>query len=437
MGPGVQLPPEIQLAQRLAGNEQVTRDRAVRKLRKYIVARTQRATGGFTHDELLKIWKGLFYCMWMQDKLLLQEELGRTISQLIHAFQTTEAQHLFLQTFWQTMIREWAGIDRLRLDKFYLLMRMVLNESLKAVRTRGWEERDIEKLLGLLTTEILHEESQAPNGVKSHFLEVFLEELTKVGARELTADQNLRFVEPFCGIAARTKDSLVLHNITRGIFEAIVEQAPLAIEDLMKELDAQEGEDEASDSDDNSDGDGESLESERPPERVGDDEESAGPVLQFDYEAVADRLFEAASQQSTPSQNRKRLYKVIRKLQDLAGGHFPEDEVPEKACRRLLEGRRVRKAKRRWLQQQARSRTGEVEEEERAALGPDLSPGGERKKSRRRPKRAGPGPHTGASGGKGPRRRRRCPVQALGARAEAAGTQEPERKKKRPLESGQ
>ena len=45
MGPRVQLPPEIQLAQRLAGNEQVTRDRAVRKLRKYIVARTQRAEG--------------------------------------------------------------------------------------------------------------------------------------------------------------------------------------------------------------------------------------------------------------------------------------------------------------------------------------------------------------------------------------------------------
>lgn len=45
MVPRVQLPPEIQLAQRLAGNEQVTRDRAVRKLRKYIVARTQEAAG--------------------------------------------------------------------------------------------------------------------------------------------------------------------------------------------------------------------------------------------------------------------------------------------------------------------------------------------------------------------------------------------------------
>lgn len=45
MVPGVPLPPEIQLAQRLAGNEQVTRDRALRKLQKYIVARSQRATG--------------------------------------------------------------------------------------------------------------------------------------------------------------------------------------------------------------------------------------------------------------------------------------------------------------------------------------------------------------------------------------------------------
>ncbi|XP_005375939.1 PREDICTED: ribosomal RNA processing protein 1 homolog A [Chinchilla lanigera] len=445
MGPGAQLPPEIQLAQRLAGNEQVTRDRAVRKLRKYIVARTQRATGGFTHDELLKIWKGLFYCMWMQDKLLLQEELGRTIAQLIHAFQTAEAQHLFLQTFWQTMIREWAGIDRLRLDKFYLLMRMVLNESLKAVKMRGWGERDIEQLLELLTSEILHEDSQAPNGVKSHFLEVFLEELTKVGAAELTADQNLRFVEPFCGIAARTTDSLVLHNITRGIFETIVEQAPLAIEDLMRELAAQEGEDEGSGGDQESDGD-ESSEGGREhalppreppagsPEQVGDDEDSTGPVLQFDYEAVANRLFAVASQPGTPSQNRKRLYKVIRKLQDLAGGHFPEDEVPEKACRRLLEGRRVRKAKRRWLQRQAQSQRGEVREET-AALSPDPSLGGERK-GRRRPERAGPGPRTGARGRKGPRRRSRQPGRAPAAQATAAGAQELKRKKKRPLESG-
>ncbi|XP_037380770.1 ribosomal RNA processing protein 1 homolog A [Talpa occidentalis] len=375
----VRLPPEVQLAQRLAGNEQVTRDRAVRRLRKYIVARTQQAAGGFTHDELLKVWKGLFYCMWMQDQPLLQEELGRTISQLIHAFQTVEAQHLFLQTFWQTMNREWLGIDRLRLDKFYLLMRMVLRESLEALRTRAWEDREMEQLLELLTTEILHPDSQAPNGVKSHFIEVFLEELTKVGAAELTADQNLRFITPFCRIAAQTKEPLVLHNIARGIFETIVEQAPLAIEDLLAELDTQEDGDEHSephgrppkgavrgaDSDTDSDS-----------EQAGDAEEDGAPsMLQFDYEAVANRLFQEASQPHTPSQNRKRLYKVIRKLQHLAEGLFPEDDIPEEVYRKLQKGRRERKAKKprkRSSKPQLPSRTGNGREED----APQEQPGG-------------------------------------------------------------
>ncbi|XP_005548630.3 ribosomal RNA processing protein 1 homolog A isoform X2 [Macaca fascicularis] len=437
----LQLPPEIQLAQRLAGNEQVTRDRAVRKLRKYIVARTQRAAGGFTHDELLKVWKGLFYCMWMQDKPLLQEELGRTISQLVHAFQTTEAQHLFLQAFWQTMNREWTGIDRLRLDKFYMLMRMVLNESLKVLKIRGWEERQIEELLELLTSEILHPSSQAPHGVKSHFIEIFLEELTKVGAEELTADQNLKFIDPFCRIAARTKDSLVLNNITRGIFETIVEQAPLAIEDLLNELDARD-EEAASDSEESSE-DGSVCRAEpEAGEQTGDDRDSGGPVLQFDYEAVANRLFEMASRQSTPSQNRKRLYKVIRKLQDLAGGIFPEDEIPEKACRRLLEGRRQKKTKKQKRLLSLRRERGKGEKEP-----PSL--GMERKRSRRRGVGAGPKaraeadeqPGTakwtllrdqpGGRGQRGAHQRRRTPRQPAGARAKAANVQEPEKKKKR------
>ncbi|XP_036767895.2 ribosomal RNA processing protein 1 homolog A [Manis pentadactyla] len=442
MAPRVQLSLEIQLAQRLAGNEQVTRDRAVRRLRKYIVARTQQAAGGFTHDELLKVWKGLFYCMWMQDKPLLQEDLGRTISQLIHAFQTTEAQLLFLQTFWQTMNREWIGIDRLRLDKFYMLMRMVLNESLRALKMRGWEDRQVEQLLELLTTEILHPDSQAPNGVKSHFLEIFLEELSKVGADELTADQNLRFIDPFCRIAAQTKDPLVLHNITRGVLETIVEQAPFAIEDLMNELDAQE--EDTLEGDEQEQG----VPSRKPPEGSprgpdpgegeeqagdGDDDGGSGPVLQFDYEAVANRLFEVASHQNTPSQNRKRLYKVIRKLQDLAEGLFPEDDILEKAYRKLQEGRRERKRKKRLPKFQLQNKTGEGE---RAGRGLDLSSGSERMKTRRRRGAAAdPTAPQEQPGGRGRRdtfKQRRRPW--AGPKVKGTDCQKPDRKKKRQLE---
>ncbi|KAF6385436.1 ribosomal RNA processing 1 [Rhinolophus ferrumequinum] len=439
MVPRVQLPPEIQLAQRLAGNEQVTRDRAVRKLRKYIVARTQQAAGGFTHDELLKVWKGLFYCMWMQDKPLLQEELGRTISQLIHAFQTAEAQHLFLQTFWQTMNREWTGIDRLRLDKFYMLMRMVLNESLKALKTQGWEERHMEQLLVLLTTEILHPDSQAPNGVKSHFIEIFLEELAKVGADELTADQNLKFIEPFCRIAAQTKDSLVLHNITRSIFETIVEQAPFAIEDLMNEMGAED----LSDGDEQEPDELSEKLREKPTrgssrgtavdldeEQARGDEDSTGPVLQFDYEAVANRLFEVAGQQDTPSLNRKRLYKVIRKLQDLAEGLFPEDDIPEKAARKLQEGRRGRKTTKRLPKCRLQNKTGRDGQEDLRA---DPRSGSRRTRQDVATDLTAPQEQTRARGRRGARRRQRRP--RAGARAKVTGCQEPEMKKKRIQES--
>ncbi|XP_054982750.1 ribosomal RNA processing protein 1 homolog A isoform X3 [Sorex araneus] len=308
------------------------------------------------------------------------------------------AEHLFLRTFWQTMIREWVGIDRLRLDKFYLLMRMVLHESLKALQMRGWEERPREQLLELLTAEILHPDSQAPGGVKSHFLDIFLEELTKVGADELTAEQNLRFIEPFCRMAAQTGECVgaagaahphalphphtlwpclpwlhshaltllpcspvVLHHVTCGILEPIIEQAPLAIEALMDELDTQRGADKDSEQGWSADGaepdeeeeedDEEEEKEEEDIEEEGeagdnDDEDDTEAVLQFDYEAVANRLFEMASSPSTPSHNRKRLYKVVRRLQNLAEGVFPEDDVPEKVYEKLQAGRRPRKARR-------------------------------------------------------------------------------------------
>uniref|UniRef100_A0A8C6WCM3 Ribosomal RNA processing 1 n=1 Tax=Nannospalax galili TaxID=1026970 RepID=A0A8C6WCM3_NANGA len=460
MAPGVRLPPEIQLAQRLAGNEQVTRDRAVRKLRKYITARTQQAAGGFTHDELLKIWKGLFYCMWMQDKPLLQEELGRTISQLTHAFQTTEAQHLFLRAFWQTMIREWVGIDRLRLDKFYMVRTVPAPEA-GDPPAQGLSRGSFGMCLPSQLQKCL-----SPSWKVSEKVNSTLEHCAGLGTG-LTADQNLQFINPFCQIAAHTEDSLVLHSITRNIFETIVEQAPLAIEDLMNELDAQNGEEDVSDGDEeSSEGEQEQDSARRRPpagersglslvpvlaesrglagflgrtgrsrpararqqdlvstllpakkvtlsstqpssapqadgEQVQDDEDSAGPVLQFDYEAVANRLFELASGQSTPSQNRKRT--------------FPEDDVPEKAYKKLLEGRREpkkkKKKKKRLLKLQPQNERGEAE-----TSSPDPNPGIE-KRSRRRPKRAGQR--------RVPKKRKPLP----GARAEGTG-------KKQPLQDG-
>ncbi|XP_020317381.1 ribosomal RNA processing protein 1 homolog B isoform X2 [Oncorhynchus kisutch] len=371
----VQQEPEIQFAQRLASNERPMRTKAIKKLRKYIRVRSQKIQGGFESDELLKLWKGLFYCLWMQDKPLLQEELSNQISGLIHSFQNIQSQFMFLETFLQTIKREWTGIDRLRMDKFFQLVRFVFRNTFEMMKRKEWETSVVTRFLELLTAQVLHSSSGAPCGLQFHILDIYMTELAAVGSAELTAAQNMTFIDPFCKTASKTKDRILLRAICSSIFSAIVDQAPFAIEDLLKEVKATGGGAEESDSgqaseeeevekdppkgkktakealkkttggqtngtvsteedDDDEDGlgdedDDEMLHMESDSESEMPDDAGIGPVLQFDYLSLADRLFGLARRSNTPSHNRQRLYKVVKTLRDLSEGVFPQDEYPE------------------------------------------------------------------------------------------------------------
>ncbi|KAB1283811.1 Ribosomal RNA processing protein 1-like protein B [Camelus dromedarius] len=393
MAPAMQ-PAEIQFAQRLASHEKGIRDRAVKKLRQYISVKTQRETGGFSQEELLKIWKGLFYCMWVQDEPLLQEELANTISQLIHVVNNSEArkswcspgfhnlparqiciqsplftaEHLFIQTFWQTMNREWKGIDQLRLDKFYMLIRLVLRQSFEVLKRNGWEESRIKLFLDVLMKEILRPESQSPNGVKFHFIDIYVDELSKVGGKELLADQNLKFIDPFCKIAAKTKDRALAQTIARAVLHVIVEQSPPVPGEAVEGQKPKGS-------------DGGLSEEEIPeneatwrkpiskkrrapckyhPKKEGASDEGAvagggsgedgGLPLQFDYKAVAERLLGITTRKHIPPFNRKRLCRLIRKFQDLSEGSisqlsFAEDTSADKDDQALSQGRCKKKGK--------------------------------------------------------------------------------------------
>jgi ribosomal RNA-processing protein 1 len=57
----------------LADNEKKIREKQIRKIRTYIQARAISTTQSqFTEDDMIKMWKGLHYCMWMCDKPLVQ-----------------------------------------------------------------------------------------------------------------------------------------------------------------------------------------------------------------------------------------------------------------------------------------------------------------------------------------------------------------------------
>ncbi|NXY36471.1 RRP1B protein, partial [Pomatorhinus ruficollis] len=371
--------------------------------------------GGFSQEELLKIWKGLFYCMWMQDKPLLQEELAANISQLVHVFQNTESRHLFIQTFWQTMNREWNGIDNLRLDKYYMLMRLILRQSFEVLKRSEWDEGLVEPLLQLLMKAIMDPDSNSPTGIKFHFIDIYLDELAKVGAKELTADQNLKFIEPFCKIAAKSKDRRVLHAVATGVFEMIVDQSPFAIEDLMKELGTNSDEEDASEEGKQENEDVLKTKADRclsrksaqNSEETEDINENAddgiGTVLQFDYKAVADKIFEFASKKNTPSLNRKRLYKLVKKSRTLipypsSTGIFPQD-IPEDVSTDEDDdesGRRKRKKKavKPWQQNEL-----EKVKEDKEDLSSVKVPSAPQRKRKKRKKRDSPSADSGTADG--------------------------------------
>uniref|UniRef100_A0A663N7K1 Ribosomal RNA processing 1B n=1 Tax=Athene cunicularia TaxID=194338 RepID=A0A663N7K1_ATHCN len=355
---------------------------------------------GFSQEELLKIWKGLFYCMWMQDKPLLQEELAGNISQLIHVIQNTEARHLFIQTFWQTMNREWNGIDNLRLDKYYMLMRMILRQSFEVLKRNEWDESLIELFLQLLMKEIMDPDSNAPTGIKLHFIDIYLDELAKVGAKELTADQNLKFIEPFCKIAAKSKDHCVLHAVATGIFDIIVDQSPYAIEDLMKELGSNSDEEDVSAEDKHENEmvhktkadrcvSRKSVQSSEKIEDVSEnDDDGIGTVLQFDYKAVADKLFEVASKKNTPSRNRKRLYKLIPYPCSSTGifpQDLPEDVSTDEDDDEFSRGRRKKKTVKPWEKNKLEKVKGKDEQEMSNVKEASVPPKKRKKRKKDRP----------------------------------------------------
>lgn len=117
------------------------------------------------YGEYLKLWKGLFYCMWMADKPKYQHELAERLARLTKSLSlapkddskeggeegTDEDEPvdladilppalLYVRAFWETMCREWRGIDRLRLNKYYYLMQQFLKVSFELLESAEFEQ---------------------------------------------------------------------------------------------------------------------------------------------------------------------------------------------------------------------------------------------------------------------------------------------------------
>ncbi|KAL4886551.1 nucleolar protein,Nop52-domain-containing protein [Aspergillus karnatakaensis] len=102
----------------LASSDKKIRDKATESLGLFLRSKTD-----LSLLELLKLWKGLFFCFYHSDRPLTQQALARNLSYTLVPSLPRSTVHRFLRAFWITIGREWHNIDRIRLDKYLLLIR--------------------------------------------------------------------------------------------------------------------------------------------------------------------------------------------------------------------------------------------------------------------------------------------------------------------------
>ncbi|KAL7270008.1 hypothetical protein RUND412_007295 [Rhizina undulata] len=158
----------------LAANDRPTRDKAVAALRTWLGSKRV-----FKTLDFMKLWKGLFYCMWMSDRPRTQQRLASDLADLLTPMNEKNFL-LFLEAFWATISTQWNNIDVLRMDKFLLLVRRYLASTFRYLVSKHENEelvKDTMKIFGKVPLSAT--DMKVPNGLRFHLIDIYVDELEK------------------------------------------------------------------------------------------------------------------------------------------------------------------------------------------------------------------------------------------------------------------
>ncbi|KXX82024.1 Ribosomal RNA-processing protein 1 [Madurella mycetomatis] len=218
----------------LASSDRKIRTSALSSLHTFLSAR--QVASSLAPLDVLKLWKGLFYALWMCDRPLPQQALCAELADLIYVLPSggngAPAEAVvttWLRGFWATMAREWTGIDVLRMEKFLLLVRRVVGAGFKWMRREDgrqgegdgegrWDGVRVDAVLGQLGEWPFALDDEAriglrmqqqqqgaeqdalipqtiPVGLRLHVLDVWVDEAEKVGLLEDGDEEAARIVQ--------------------------------------------------------------------------------------------------------------------------------------------------------------------------------------------------------------------------------------------------
>ncbi|KAL7525933.1 hypothetical protein ACHAXR_001224, partial [Thalassiosira sp. AJA248-18] len=102
--------PEVKFGRLLGSTTQRSRHHAVKLLRQYLRARSDISTGsGLSELDLLKLWKGLWYTLYMADKTPVQDKLSKVLAELMWCLAGSEEEDEYCGQVYLQM--EDGGLD--------------------------------------------------------------------------------------------------------------------------------------------------------------------------------------------------------------------------------------------------------------------------------------------------------------------------------------
>lgn len=104
---------------------------------------------------------------------------------------------------------------RLRLDKFYSLVRKFVRESIALLRDNDWEHEDVEQFASILSSEVV---SQRPNGLRMHLADLYLDETWNAAGASVDTDSFLLLLEPFFTLLSSEYDKTVFKRVRELVF---------------------------------------------------------------------------------------------------------------------------------------------------------------------------------------------------------------------------
>ncbi|KAL8136386.1 hypothetical protein V2J09_002387 [Rumex salicifolius] len=172
-------------------------------------------------DELKKLWKGLFYCVWHCDKSINQANLINRLSSLLLSL-SPPLSVLYFSHFLLALRREWAGIDRLRLDKFYLMIRVFIAKLFELLNKKKWRLDVVEEYWGALEDRLFVslKDKSLGDGVTYHVVSVFCEEIKPFLPLRLEV-LNVLF-RPFVSVLGRTDNRVLSGKLKSDMFGYLV-----------------------------------------------------------------------------------------------------------------------------------------------------------------------------------------------------------------------